>query len=158
MNGHAPLRIHSVEDRGQPGQERIYVQIAEPVDINHWALIACMGTTPGFGLPVTNHFLWLGALGTGGSSWILIYTGTGPAPAYSTIEGTDQTALVIYWGLSETIFQSERVIPVLVRFDMIEFPPFWSVPPSLPHPAPSLSAPAPAPTGVSPPPTHIPTT
>lgn len=112
-----PLELHSVEGRGVPRQERIYLKVHRQVQLSEYFLLAgfhISGTERA--VPLVDHALWLGAHTLDPGYWVVVYTGPGTTVS-TRLRDTGEPALVLHWNRAFTVFHDGQVIPLLVRID-----------------------------------------
>jgi hypothetical protein len=112
-----PLELlPSVEDRGVGGQERIYLRAHQRVSLRNYLLLAGVQLPDNTFFPLPDHALWLGTDTLETGTWLIVYTGPG-TPMVSFIRGNNEAARVLYWNKDTTIFNDNRVVPILMYFD-----------------------------------------
>ncbi len=116
-----PLQLISVEARGVPNQERIYLKANQRVELRHYLLIAGLALNDGTAFP-GNTMMWLGNSTIEAGGWVIVYTGKG-SPIVTKMQKTNEPTLVMYWGLDTTAFNAALMVPILVHVDKIQFPP-----------------------------------
>jgi len=112
-----PLEIHSVFDRGVQNSERVNLRVNFRTYLGDYFLHAGIYLPNGRALPVPNMSLWLGEDTIDAGSWVIVYTGPGQAKLTTQTKDTREPIIVLHWGLVETIFNNNSIVPVLVKLD-----------------------------------------
>jgi hypothetical protein len=117
-----------VFDRGVPNRERFVFRPTRQVKLSEYIVsLAAKVDSPRPGLPVTflpipEYTLWFNHEGMiGPDYWIFVYTG--PGERQMTKEAaTKEPALVLHWGLENTVLSDPATEPILLHLDGIAAP------------------------------------
>lgn len=116
-----PLQLVSVDSRGVPNEERIYLKANQRVNLREYFLVLGVRMPDGTVYP-GQLGMWLGNGTVEAGGWIVVYTGGG-SPLVTKMQGTGEPALVVYWGHATTLFNDAQLTPILVHSDKIEILP-----------------------------------
>lgn len=112
------LEIVMVADAGIANKERIIIKVHDYVDLSNYVLIVGMPVGDHQILPLRDHFFWFGKEVVGPQYTIFLYTGPGTRLA-TTVQGTNEPALVLYWGKPTTLFHSRILSPAILSLEGI---------------------------------------
>ncbi len=108
------LMLVGVADAGVPNKERVVLRPTQLVSLNHFAIsigvVDAQGARP---RPVFDNVFWFPELLVGPPAWVLVYTGRG-TPQQSSLPNGDRV-YTLFWQRESTLFNSERLVPVLLR-------------------------------------------
>lgn len=112
------LSVIGVDRPGAPDEERIVLRPTEEINLGYFGII--LGREAGEGVqPLVNFFYWFNEITVAPPSWIFVYTGPGEA-GWTTTRETGEDALVLHWGMRHTVFDQEKIRPVVFRFGTLE--------------------------------------
>jgi hypothetical protein len=117
-----------VFDRGVPNRERFVFRSTRQVKLSEYIVTLAAKTDPpqpglpASFLPIPQYTLWFNYEGLIGSGfWIFVYTG--PGERQMTRESsTKEPALVLHWGLKNTVLNDPMTEPVLLHLEGLAGP------------------------------------
>lgn len=112
-----PLQLISVASRGIPSQERIYLKANQRTDLRGYLLLVGLHVDGPTAFPSMDHVFWLGHDSVEAGAWVIVYTGLGQRTVTHIIE-TREPALVLYWGRTTTLFNDNRIVPILAPINL----------------------------------------
>ena len=113
------LRVVGAFDRGIPNQERIVLEASEMVNMGQFALLLGIRQQMGFVVPIRDNLYWFGDGIVSRGDWIFVYTGLGKGLS-NDLPGTTHKLYTVHWGRTQTVLNSNEVVPVLIRVDAIQ--------------------------------------
>lgn len=108
------VEIDGIENRGEPGEERLVLRVLEDTDLSYFVVLASR-STPG------DRGVYAGAVGaywfpsTEVSSGDRVFLYTGPGAAQNEPNDYGGTDWFFYWGLDETIWAYGKDTAVVVE-------------------------------------------
>ncbi len=117
-----PLQLVSVESRGVPYQERIYLRANQRVNLRDYLLLVGLRLSDDTAFPANDTMFWLGNHTVDAGTWVVVYTCNG-TPLVTRLRESGEPALVLYWGRSTTLFAPPQLVPTLVQIGQVQVAP-----------------------------------
>jgi hypothetical protein len=106
-------------DANVPNQERLVFRASMNLELGYYCVslgVGSPGTT--LAVPVPGSMFVFPEAAVTPADWIFLYTGAG-RNYVSTLESTDDRALVFYWGRPSTAFTHPQIVPMIFRLASI---------------------------------------
>ena len=110
------FEIIGVFDRGIPNTERIVIRVKEQIQLTNYLLMLGIPVGENHAIPLNFDVFWFGDDILDPLTWIFIYTGPGQR-RITTLNNTNDPAVVMHWGKRNTILNNENITPVLVSIE-----------------------------------------
>jgi hypothetical protein len=114
MPGMLGLEFYGVADPGVANTERIVLRPTMIVNLGSYLLGLGVKQAGGGLVPLNNYVYWFPGEVVQPGSWVFVYTGTGETTRTTTLN-TNEPALVLHWGGSQTLFNSPLIQPFVFQ-------------------------------------------